>query len=178
MKPTLALLFTCGLFVSATKAGASDDTKPTHDALSRSHPALPRRVAVHATTAFGLRGRHFVNQLVGVRADLITASRFAVELDVAYANLDGKDERVHNVLPQLALRYRAPFGGSGFGMPLRFAGGFLPKNGPTARVAAGIDFDASDAVRIELTPLEPMLWVVRERSELSLDVGANFSVAF
>jgi len=175
MKSTLAVLVFGALITAAAHTRAADGT---HDALPRSYEAPPRRAAIHSTTAFGLRGRHFVNELVGVRADLLTASRFAIELDVAYANLDGKDERVHNVLPQLALRYRLLLGGSRFGVPLRFAGGFLPKNGPTARVAAGIDFDATDAVRIELTPLEPMLWVVRERSELSLNLGANLALAF
>jgi hypothetical protein len=177
MKQIVAVLVGC-MLVSLPAVVRAGDAKATPDASVLSRDTPPRRVAVHSTTAFGLRGGRFVNELVGARFDLLTAARFAVELDIAYANLDGKDGRVHNVLPQVALRYRLALGATRFGIPLRFAGGYLPKNGPTARVAAGVDFDATDSVRIELTPLEPMLWVVRERSELSLNLGANVAVAF
>lgn len=177
MKQRFAAFLGCLLFTRTAVASATD-AENSVSAVTLGPEAPPRRVAVHSTTAFGLRGGRFVNELVGARFDLLTASRFAVELDVAYANLDGKDGRVHNVLPQVALRYRFALGATRFGVPLRFAGGYLPKNGPTARVAAGIDFDVTDAVRIELTPLEPMLWVVRERSELSLDLGASVGFAF
>jgi hypothetical protein len=177
MKQMVTVLVGCMLF-SLPGVARADDAKETPTAPALSRDAPPRRVAVHSTTAFGLRGGRFVNELAGARFDLLTAARFAVELDIAYANLDGKDGRVHNVLPQLALRYRLALGATRFGIPLRFAGGYLPKNGPTARVAAGVDVDATDSVRIELTPLEPMLWVVRERSELSLNLGANVAVAF
>lgn len=177
MKQMFAVLLGCALLGSVSNARAADTKEPSA-ARALTSDASPRRAAVHSTTAFGVRGGRFVNQLVGARFDLLTASRFAVELDVAYANLDGKDARVHNVLPQLALRYRLPFGNTGLGLPLRFAGGFLPKNGPTARAAAGLDFDATDSVRLELTPLEPMLWVVRERSEVSFNLGANLSIGF
>jgi hypothetical protein len=175
MKQIVAVLLACMLFTPTGLARAGD-AKETSSALSRNAP--PRRIAVHSTTAFGLRGGRFVNELAGVRFDLLTAARFAVELDLAYANLEGKDGRVHNVLPQVALRYRLALGSTRFGIPLRFAGGYLPRNGPTARVAAGVDFDATDSVRIEVTPLEPMLWVVRERSEPSLNLGATLAVAF
>jgi hypothetical protein len=176
MKQTFAVLLVCVLSFSllTTRASGAEETSGA----PLSHDPPPRRLAVHSTTALGLSGGRFVNELVGARFDLLNASRFAVELDVAYANLEGKDDRVHNVLPQVALRHRFALGTSRFGVPLRFAGGYLPKNGPTVRVAAGVDFDATDAVRLELTPLEPMLWVVRERSELSLNLGANVAFAF
>lgn len=177
MKHTFAVLLACALLTPAPFARATEATQ-TERTAAPARDAPPRRAGVHSTTAFGLRGGRFVNQLAGARVDLVTASRFAVELDLAYVNLEGKDERAHNFLPQLALRYRLPLGGSGFGVPLRFAGGYLPKNGPTARVSAGIDLDVTEALRIELTPLEPMLWVVRERSEPSLAVGANVTFAF
>jgi hypothetical protein len=100
------------------------------------------------------------------------------ELGVAYANLRGRERRVHNVLPELSLVYRVPLPGAVFGLPLRFGAGFLPKNGPTLRVSLGLDAVVSPSTILELDLLEPMVWVTHDRSELSLDVGAAARVSF
>jgi hypothetical protein len=75
------------------------------------------------------------------------------------------------------LGYRIPFGRV-VGWPVHFAGGFLPKNGPTLRVGTGLDFELGERVLLDLTLLEPMVWVTRNRPESSLDFGAALSVAW
>jgi hypothetical protein len=176
MKPMLATLAACALFATVSRAHALDSPLSQ---TSASSPPEPSRAALAAyeTTAFGVGRGHFINQLVGARLELYFSRRFFFELGAAYANLEGKDRRVHNLLPELSLRYRAPLHGS-LGLPLRFAGGYLPKNGPTMRVSAGLDFEASRAVRLELNLIEPMLWVTRDRSELSVNLGAGVSFSF
>jgi hypothetical protein len=116
-------------------------------------------------------GLAFVNELVGARFDLEYTPRFAFGIGLAYANLKGKDGRVSNVLPEVSFGYYAPVGDS-FGIPVRFSGGYLPKNGPTARVTSGLSFSFSEKVSLELALVEPMVWVARDRPELSFNLGA------
>ena len=149
------------------------------DAAPRSpEVARPVRAAFVSTSAFGVTHARFFNQLAGARLEYRFTPRFAFGGAVSYANLKGKDRRVHNVLPELGLAYRIPLKGEQFGVPIRYGLGFLPKNGPTLRLGAGVDFALSDAVSLELTPAEVMVWVNRERPEVSLDAGISLAAGF
>jgi hypothetical protein len=130
------------------------------------------------TTAFGLRGGKFVNVLAGGRMAFNWAPRMAFELGVAYANLRGRERRVHNALPEVSAHYRVPLPGPVLGMPFRLGAGFLPKNGPTLRASLGLDAVVSPSTIVELDLLEPMVWVTNDRSELSLNVSGAVRVSF
>jgi hypothetical protein len=153
-------------------AQATEATAPPAAALAR-----PLRVGVASTSAFGVTNARFFNQLVGARLDYRFTPRFAFGGVLSYANLEGKDRRVHNVLPEALLEYRVPYVGERFGVPLRFAVGYLPKNGPTLRIGAGFDFALSARVSMDIVPLEPMVWVNRERPEVSLAGSVSLRVA-
>jgi hypothetical protein len=142
--------------------------------------AVPRplRLAFTSTSAFGVTHAKFFNQLAGLRLDYRFTSHFAFGAALAYANLKGKDRRVHEVLPEVLTEYRVPLQRESFGLPLRLAFGYLPKNGPTLRLGAGVDFALSDAASLELVPLEPMIWLNRERPEVSLNASLALRVAF
>ena len=140
-------------------------------------PVAPLRLAFTSTSAFGVSNAGFFNQLLGARFDYRFTRRFALGGALAYANLKGKDKRVHNALPEAMLEYRAPISGESFGVPLRFACGFLPKNGPTLRVSVGLDVAFSSSVSLEVVPLEPMVWVNREQPEVSFNGSLGLRVA-
>ena len=129
------------------------------------------RVGGYATVALGMPGVDFVNELVGARLELEYTPRFALGVSLGYVNLKGKDGRVSNVLPEASMAYNVPLGDSGVRIPIRFAGGYLPKNGPTLRLTSGFDWSLSDSIAVELALIEPMVWVARDRPELSLNVG-------
>lgn len=148
-------------------AAAPDDSVPR-----------PLRLAFTSSSAFGVTHGKFFNQLLGARLDYRFTSRFAFGASLAYANLKGKDRRVHELLPEVSSEYRAPLRGETLGLPLRLALGYLPKNGPTLRLGAGLDFELSDSVSLELVPLEPMVWLTRERPEVSLNASLALRVAF
>jgi hypothetical protein len=133
---------------------------------------LGKRAAGFVTVALGMPGLAFVNELVGARFELEYKRSFSFGGSFAYANLKGKDGRVSNVLPEVWFGYFFPLGKS-FGFPIRFAGGYLPKNGPTARLSYGLGFSFSDDVSLELALVEPMLWVANDRPELSFNLGAT-----
>lgn len=106
------------------------------------------------------------------------APRTAFELGIAYANLKGRERRVHNALPEISMHYRIPLPGPVLGMPFRIGAGFLPKNGPTLRASLGLDASVSPSTIVELDLLEPMVWVTHDRSELSLNVSGAVRVSF
>jgi hypothetical protein len=97
---------------------------------------------------------------------------------LAYANLKGKDRRVHDVLPEVESEYRLPLQHESLGLPVRLALGYLPKNGPTLRLGAGFDFALGERAAFELVPFEAMIWVDRERPEVSLDGSLALGMAF
>jgi hypothetical protein len=131
----------------------------------------------HAHSALGVTHGRFVNHLVGAALELRFAPRFDMDLGASYANLSGKAGRVSNVLPEVGLRYLLRLRG-GFGLPFRFAGGYLPANGPTLRASAGVEVELTDRVALSLNPAEAMIWVTRNRPELSVNASAALSTAF
>lgn len=147
----------------------------TPAATSPPRVAHPLRVGLATTVALGVTGAGFFNQLAGARVDYRFTPRWAFGGLLSYANLEGKDRRVHNVLPEALLEYRLPYLGERFGIPMRLGLGYLPKNGPTLRIGAGLDFALSERVSMAIVPLEPMVWVNRERPEVSLDGSISLS---
>lgn len=162
------------LFV-ATSAAAAEPAP----AVSAEQPVLhPLRLAVTSTSAFGMTHAKLFNQLFGARVDYRFGSRFAFGGALAYANLKGKDRRVHDVLPEVVSEYRLPLQHESLGLPVRLALGYLPKNGPTLRLGAGFDFALGERAAFELVPFEAMIWVDRERPEVSLDGSLALGMAF
>ena len=167
---TAALLATVVVSDPAAAAGqgapgtAPADTAPAPTPASEDE-GLEKRVAGFATVALGMPKLDFVNELVGARFELGYTPRWTLGLSLAYANLKGKDGRVSNALPEASASYRVPFGDGAFGLPIRFAGGYLPMNGPTLRLTTGFDLTLGEGVGCELALLEPMIWVARDRPE-------------
>ncbi|HEX6277768.1 MAG TPA: hypothetical protein VFZ53_32220 [Polyangiaceae bacterium] len=167
-------------------AGASDPGGGAGAPLDASGAAAPAagdepletRVSGYVSVALGMPRLDFVNELAGARFELGYTRRFSLGLALAYANLKGKDGRASNVLPEGSVAYRVAFADDRFAVPIRFSAGYLPMNGPTLRLGAGFDFMPSDAVAFELTLLEPMVWVTRDRPELSLNVGGAVRAVF
>jgi hypothetical protein len=153
---------------------ASSSPPPAVDA------AVPRplRLAVTSSSAFGVTHAKFFNQLLGARLEYRFSPRFAFGGAVSYANLKGKEERVHNVLPEATSEYRVAAVGESVALPLRISFGYLPQNGPTLRLGAALAVTLTDAVSLELVPLEPMIWVTRERPEVSLNGTLALRAAF
>jgi hypothetical protein len=156
---------------AAATASAPADVSSDAGAATKADDGIRTRLGGHATVALGMPGVDFVNELVGARVELEYTPRFAFGASLAYANLKGKDGRVSNVLPEASIAYAIPLGDVGVRIPIRFAGGWLPKNGPTLRLTSGFDWAMSDSIAFELALVEPMVWVARDRPELSLNLG-------
>ncbi len=129
-------------------------------------------LAVQTESAFGVVPDTFYNHLAGARIDRRFAPDVSLGLYLGYANLKGKDGRAHNGLGYAMLEYR-PELASGVGLPLRFAPGYLPKNGPVLRASAGLSFVLSDGVDLVFDLITPTVWVTHDQAVLSFDVAAE-----
>jgi hypothetical protein len=133
---------------------------------------LPFRLAVQTEAAAGVATGAFYNQLVGVRLDIEFSPHVAFGGYLGYVNLKGKDGRASDVLPYAQVEYRTGAPGDPVRIPLRFASGYLPHNGPVARLAAGLAFSLTPRVDLVTELLAPMLWVTNDQVLLSM----NFSL--
>src|SRR5262249_11226363 len=119
----------------------------------------------------------FFNQLVGARADYRFTEELALGAYVGYANLKGQDGRAHNVLTSLEFECRPRLDASKrLGLPLRFATGYLPNNGPVLRLSIGLSYPLSQHVDVVLDAFTPTFWVIRDRTVASL--GGAFEMSW
>jgi len=148
------------------------------------HPPAVHRLSLNTEAAIGLTSGvnegtptsvpSFYNHIVGPRFDYGFPNDFALGLFVGYVNLKGKEGRAHNVLSYLQLEYRTRVSKtSEFRIPLRLAAGYLPKNGPFFRLSAGVEIPLGRGVHLGLDLIAPALWIIRNRTLLSIDVGAE-----
>ena len=135
------------------------------------------RVAFGGAGAFGVSPGPFQNFLLGGRGDYRASDQAAFGVGVYYANLKGKQGRAHNILPWAMFEYRIDVG-AGWAVPLRFGSGYLAKNGPVVKTAAGLSMPLGDDLELTAELLAPTVWIANERAVLSLDLGAEVGVTF
>jgi hypothetical protein len=78
------------------------------------------------------------------------------------------------VLVYALVEHRRPLGTAWF-IPLRAATGYLPKNGPFARLSVGLGVRSGN-VDFTFELLAPTLWVTRDEPVLSMDLAAEIAV--
>jgi hypothetical protein len=142
--------------------------------------AHPRRfeLGLGVIGAFGPGQDPFANALVMVRGRWFPLDRFGVTASVSYANLRGRDERVSNVLVLAGVETSVDLvPSSRVFIPLRFEAGYLPNNGPVFRLTAGVAFNLTRRIRMEIDILSPTVWVLPETSPVTLDLAAHVSFA-
>ncbi len=138
----------------------------------RAHPRS-WELSTGAVVAFGPGRDSFVNGLGLVRVAWFPHDRVGISASLAYANLNGREGRVSNALVMAGVETSIDLVPSArVFIPLRAEVGYLPLNGPVFRVTAGVAFQVSRRVRIEVDLLSPTLWVLPERTPVSLDLGA------
>jgi hypothetical protein len=135
--------------------------------------------ATQLDLAFGASRDFFFNALLGARLDYRITPDIRLGAYFGYANLRGKDGRASNllVLAQVEDRVRVS-SGTDVRVPLRLGVGYLPKNGPVVRLAAGIGFPVSNRVELTFDLLAPTFWVIPGRTVISLDVGVEVGYRF
>jgi len=159
-------------------AAATEAAPPARSADGGAAPRLPVRLAFQTEAAFGELTGSFHNQLVGARVDLQFSPRVSCGGYLGYASLKGKDGRASNVLPYAQVEYALPLGGDGarVRVPLRFASGYLPHNGPVVRMAAGLAVALGPKVDLVTELLAPMFWVTNDQMLLSMNLALELAI--
>jgi len=181
-RPTLMLALIAGSLTAASPPAAAQTTAtaPPAPAPAQDAPAagrLPMRLALQTEGAVGVYPGDFYNHLVGARLDLVFSPHVSFGGYLGYANLKGKDGRTSNMLPYVQVEYlTGPLGP--IRIPFRFATGYLPRNGPVARVSTGFAFRVTPAVDVVAEVLAPMIWVTRDQMVLSMNLALEVVYRF
>jgi hypothetical protein len=138
---------------------------------------LPMRLALQTEAALGLYPDDFYNHLVGARLDLVFSPHVNFGGYLGYANLKGKDGRVSDLLAYVQVEYVAGAPDS-IRIPIRFASGYLPRNGPVVRAATGFAFPLAPTLDLVTELLAPMVWVTRDQMVLSMNLAAELAYRF
>jgi hypothetical protein len=132
-------------------------------------------LAVQTAGAAGVATGSFYNQLVGARLDLPFSPHVSGGVYLGYVNLKGKDGRTSNVLGYAEVEYRTGAPGDKIRVPVRFASGYLPRNGPILRLATGLAFALGPRTEIVTEFLAPMLWVTNNQTLLSMNLSLELA---
>jgi hypothetical protein len=151
-------------------------------ALAQSPPDAPlgTRLALQLESARGHTGAGFRNGLAGARVDLVFAPRVCLGGYVGYADLKGKDGRTHSTLAYAQLEYLVPLAPRflDLRLPLRFATGYLARNGPVVRASAGLAAALSRRIDLIAELLTPMAWVTHDQTLFSTNVSIEVAMRF
>jgi len=141
----------------------------------RRRARIPERrwdLALRPEVAIGTSDGGFTNAMFGGKVSFRITSDVLVGAYVGYANLQGRDQRVSNLLfyglveDRIRLSPRLPLF-----LPLRFVGGYLPYNGPFIQLAAGLAYGLSDRFEIGVDILSPTFWFLPDQRAFSLDIA-------
>jgi hypothetical protein len=137
--------------------------------------STPLRLAVQTMAAAGVATGSFYNQLAGLRLDAQVSPHTSGGVYLGYANLKGKGGRASNALAYAEVEYRTGAPGDSVRIPVRFASGYLPGNGPILRLAAGLAFALSPRTELVTEFLAPMLWVTNNQTLLSMNLSLELA---
>ena len=121
--------------------------------------------------AQGVATGKFQNSLLAGHVDYAFASRLKLGGYLALANLKGKDKRVNALLPCALVTYeKPPAPGHSISFPIQLATGYLTRNGPVARLAAGLAWAVGKRTDLVFA-LAAMVWTTRDDLLLSANVA-------
>lgn len=145
----------------------------------RSAEYHPFALTLQTEAVFGFTEKtNFYSHIAGLRFDWKLSPQFGFGATVSYINLEGRYQRVSNLLFMINVEYRILFGRLQLtdlklpvSIPLRVAVGYLPNNGPVLRVSAGINIPLSANWEIGTDILVPTFWFIPNQTHVSLDLS-------
>ncbi|MBX3246375.1 MAG: hypothetical protein KF901_04260 [Myxococcales bacterium] len=154
--------------------------------LRRTTPApLPRRrvdnrpgrrldVAADVQAAIGVDDR-YTNVLLGARVGVRITKTVNLGVHLLYTNLRTRSGRGGNVLPMAMVENRIRLSSrTDITVPLRFAVGYLPFNGPVVRFSAGLNIPLSSRVELHLDLIAPTFWILpTNNTGVTLNLGTE-----
>lgn len=148
----------------------------------RPEPELRRfSLTLQTESSIGTTQGSFYNHFAGARVDVRLTRDFMIGAYFAYVNLDGRTQRQNNFYFQLDAEYRIrPSATLDLTIPIRVGLGYLPYNGPVARVSAGLNYAFDENWEIGVDLLVPTFYFlpavgrVAVAFDFALEVGYRF----
>ncbi|MEM7606515.1 MAG: hypothetical protein AAF411_14245 [Myxococcota bacterium] len=129
-------------------------------------------LALLTDSAIGVSEDAFYNHLLGIRLGVRLTNTFALRAMLLYANLRGRNQREHTLMPMVQFETRIRFSSRiDLSVPLRVSAGYLPFNGPVVRFSAGLNLAVSPRVELGVDLLAPTFWFVPDQTLASLNLG-------
>lgn len=159
---------------------SGDGAEDGPDEPAEPEPELRRwSLTVQTEAVIGASSDFFYNHLVGMRLDFRITNTILLGAYVAYANLNSRNDRAHNLLFMLQFENRIRISSDlDLTIPLRGAIGYLPFNGPVIRLAAGLNYAVSPDFEIGIDLLTPTFWILPDRTAVSLDIALEGTLRF
>lgn len=139
-----------------------DDRRPSHRGA----------IALIAAPAIGTGDDRFAVFHLRGRLELRVSDTFALSVIAGYANLPSGGQRAHN-LPVLGqFEYKAHLADlERLRLPIRFAMGYLPYNGPIARFSAGLNLDLGQGWELGADLIAPTFLNTPTSSHLTFELA-------
>ena len=153
----LALVLAALPAVARAQATASQPVQP-----------LPLRIAIQTEGARGVATGPFYNHMLGGRLDVVFSPHVSFGGYLGFASLKGKDGRTGNLLPYAQIEYLAGDPIATTRLLARFGSGYLPNNGPIARMSGGLAIAVGQRTSLVLE-FGPMFWITNDQMLLSLN---------
>lgn len=148
----------------------------------RPEPEIRRfSVTLQTESSIGTTQGSFYNHFAGARIDIRLVRDFMIGAYFAYVNLEGRAQRENNFYFQIGAEYRIrPSAGLDLTIPIRLGVGYLPYNGPTGRLSAGLAyaFDANWEIGADI--VAPMFYFLPAvgRVAVAFDFALEVSYRF
>lgn len=137
------------------------------------------QITLQTEAVVGTTQGSFYNHFVGARLDVRLQPDLLVGVYFAYGNLQGRDDRAHNVFVMVQGEYRLrPSSGLDLTIPLRVGLGYLPYNGPTLRISAGLNYPISEDFEIGADLVAPTFWFLPNEVAVSMDFSLEVTYRF
>lgn len=167
---------------------ADEDERRLAEAFSnaRAREPSPKRthwaaLALASGSAIGpqLAGEGFYIHTLRTRLELRPRDRLGIGIILGYANLPGRNGREHN-LPLLGeLNYRVPIAGiRQLSLPIRFAVGYMPFNGPIIRTSVGVNIELTPEWELGADLISPAAFRSPERFHFAFDLSLEATRRF
>lgn len=136
-------------------------------------------VTLSTEAAIGTTQGGFYNHLVGARLDLRFTQNLMIGAYIGYTNLQGRQDRVHNLLLMLLGEFRTRVSPSvDLTIPLRVGFGYLPYNGPVIRLSGGLNYAFSSDFEIGADLIAPTFWILADDIAVSIDMALEATYRF
>ncbi|MDQ3037944.1 MAG: hypothetical protein M3Y87_36450, partial [Myxococcota bacterium] len=137
------------------------------------------QISIQTEAVIGTTQGSFYNHLAGVRLDFRVTRDLIFGAYLGYANLQGRNDRAHNLLLMIQGEQRIRLGPTiDLTIPLRVAVGYLPFNGPVIRLSAGLNYALSEDFEIGVDLVAPTFWILPDDFAVSLDIGLEATYRF